>query len=157
MPKISAIIHARNDGHHLARTLETLRPCDEIVVVDHGPSQEIAKVAREYGATMRKAITGVEDGTYALETKHQWVLCLRPDETLSETLEATLFEWKDSEPGKVSGYALNIREQRKKQWQQLRPETRLVNRAQLNWKEELPPTSANDPKLEGDVLRFADN
>ena len=157
MPKISAIIHARNDGHSLGRTLETLRPCDEIIVINHDSNEENAKVGREYGAKVRKAVVGVEDGTYAVDTRHEWVLCLRPDETLSETLEAALFEWKQSDPGNVTGYSLGVREQRNGDWQQLPPEFRLVNRGQLNWKTELPPNNPGAIKLEGDLLRFPDN
>jgi hypothetical protein len=157
MPKISAIIHARNDSHQLGRTLETLRPCDEVIVINHDPGEENAKIGRQYGAKVRKAIVGVEDGTYAVDTRHEWVLCVRPDETLSETLEATLFEWKDSDPGNVTGYSLGIREQRNNGWQQLTAELRLVNRAKLNWKTELPPANPTALKLEGDLLRFPDN
>ncbi len=157
MPKISAIVHARDDAHRLGRTLETLRPCDEIIVIDHDPEKENAKVGRQYGAKVRKAIVGVEDGTYAVDTRYEWVLCLRPDETISETLEAALFEWKDSDPGNVTGYALPIREQRNGNWRQLKPEVRLVNRAKLNWKTELPPANPAALKLEGDLLRFPDN
>jgi hypothetical protein len=156
MPKISAIVHARSEGHQLGRTLETLRPCDEIIVINHDSGEENAKVGRQYGATVRKAVVGVEDGTYAAETRHEWVLCLRPDETLSETLEAALFEWKNSDPGNVAGYSFGVREQRNGGWQQLPPEFRLVNRAKLNWKTELPPNNPSAIKLEGDLLRFPD-
>jgi glycosyltransferase involved in cell wall biosynthesis len=157
MPKISAIIHARDNAQHLGRLLETLRVSDEIIVIDHNSSEQTAKVARQYGATVRKAIVGVEDGAYTLDSRHEWVLCLRPNESLSEGLEAALFEWKDSEPGTVSGYAVPVREQSGKGWRERPPETRLVNRARLNWKDELPPTAPNAPRLEGDLLRFMDN
>jgi glycosyltransferase involved in cell wall biosynthesis len=157
MPKISALIHAHNDAHRLGRTLETLRPCDEIIVIDHGSDGETAKLAREYGATVRKAILGVEGGAYAMNTRHEWVLCLRPDEIISEALEATLFEWKRSNPGSVQSYALSVRQQSAKGWQNLPAETRLVNRSKINWKEQLPPTTASTPCLEGDLLRFPDN
>jgi glycosyltransferase involved in cell wall biosynthesis len=157
MPKISAIIHARHDGHQIGRTLESLRPCDEIIVIDHDSGEETLKIGRQYGAKLRKAIPGVEDGTYAVNTQNEWVLCLRPDETLSETLEAALLEWKNSDPGNVTGYSVGVREQRKGAWRQLQPELRLVNRAKLNWKTELPPSNPAALKLEGDLLRFPDN
>jgi glycosyltransferase involved in cell wall biosynthesis len=157
MPKISAIIHAHNDAHRLGRTLETLRPCDEIIVIDHSSDGETAKLAREYGASVRKAILGVEGGAYAMNTRHEWVLCMRPDEIISEGLEATLLQWKRSKPGTVFGYALSVREQKADGWRHLPAETRLVNRAKVNWKDELPPTTGTTPKLQGDLLRFPDN
>jgi glycosyltransferase involved in cell wall biosynthesis len=157
MPKVSAVVHVRDARQTLGRLLETLRPCDEIIVVDHSSSEQVAKVAREYGATVRKAVVGVEDGVYAADTKHEWVLCLRPNETLSEGLEAELFEWKDSEPVTVDSYALGIREQVGQGWRTCPPETRLVNRARLNWKDELPPSKRGTSRLEGDLLRFSDH
>src|SRR5262245_40025717 len=156
MPKISAIVHARSERNQLGRTLETLRPCDEIIVIDHDPGTDNAKTGREYGAIVRKAVIGVEDGTYAVDTREEGVLCIRPDETLCETVEAALFEWKDSDPGNVAGYALGVREQRDGGWRQLADEFRLVNRAKLNWKTELPPNNPSALKLEGDLLRFPD-
>ena len=98
MPKISALLHTHNDGLRLGRALQSLRPCDEVLVVDDWLRRRHAKVARDHGATVRSAIPGVTPGAYVMDASHDWILCLRPNESLSDDLEAALFEWKDQEP-----------------------------------------------------------
>ena len=51
---------------------------------------ETEKVAREHGATFKTAIPGVTSGAYAMDAAHEWILCLRCNEALSDELEATL-------------------------------------------------------------------
>lgn len=156
MPKISALIHAENDEHTLGRLLETLRPCDEVIVVDHGSKDRTEKVAHEHGARVKKAVLGVEDGAYAVDCGNDWILCLLPNESLSEGLEAALFEWKETQPGATIGYTVNVRESNEHGWKKLGRELRLANRKELNWKERLPGNADGAPELNGDLLRFAD-
>src|SRR5437764_14604353 len=120
MPKISALIHTNHDdAHRLGRTLESLRCCDEILVVDHSPGKDTEKISHQYGATFKQSIVGVDDGAYAFDCRHDWIFCLLPNETVSEALEATVLEWKHSDPEKIPGYAISIREQRQEGWQEL--------------------------------------
>jgi glycosyltransferase involved in cell wall biosynthesis len=154
MPGISALIHTSNDERRLGRTLETLRPCDEIVIVDHASEDSTAKVARDYGAKVIAAVTGVQNGAYANDCKHDWVLCLLPAESLTETLEATLLEWKTNAPpeGSTAGYAVRIRSS--ENGQTISQELRLVNRTKLNWQGITPEATGDLPVLDGDLLRF---
>lgn len=118
MPEISVLLHTHNDALRLGRALESLRSCDEVLVIDNCSEDDTAKIAREYGVTLKSAIPGVTPGIYALDTKHDWVLCLRPNETLSDDLEASLFEWKNQEPAEgVACYRISIREQNDNGWQ----------------------------------------
>ena len=96
---ISALIHARDNARSLGRALDSLRPCDEVIVVDHGSKDETVKVAREHGAKVIHAVPGVDRGAYAQDARNQWVLCLLPQEALAEELEASLFEWSDRRAG----------------------------------------------------------
>ena len=153
MPRITAFIHTRNDAPRIGRTIETLRPCDEILVIDHDSTDDTVKIARRHGATVKKAIVGVEDGAYAFDAQNDWILCLSPGETLSEGLEATLYEWKHRPEDDASGYCLAIREQKDAEWSRCAPELRLVNRSRLNWTDALPQNSEADA-LEGDLLRY---
>lgn len=156
MPKISALIHCNHQAQLLARALETLHCCDEIVIVDHDSDAETEKVAREHGALLKQAISGVDDGAYAVDCSHDWIFCLLPNETMSEALEAAIFEWKESEPEEVPGYAIRIREQTSKGWRNLGREMRLANRRRINWKDLVPPELENSGELNGDLLRFSD-
>jgi cellulose synthase/poly-beta-1,6-N-acetylglucosamine synthase-like glycosyltransferase len=153
MPSISALIHTCNDERRLGRTLETLRACDEIVIVDHESQDGTAKVARDYGAKVVAAVTGVQDGAYANDCKHDWVLCVLPIESLTEALEASLLEWKLNAPAEDSaGYAVTIRSS--EDGQAITQELRLVNRTKLNWQGIMPESFSGLPALEGDLLRF---
>jgi len=157
MPKISALIHVHSDAARLGRTLDSLRPCDEVLIIDHASDDNTGKIAREHGATVRRAIVGVEPGAYAIDTRHEWVLCLRPGEALSDALEASLREWQDTEPDPdTPGYSFRIRENQAGQWQTAPAEMRLVNRNRVNWTADLPPTAEKAILLEGDLLKFAD-
>ena len=155
MPKVTALLHVANSHHGLARALESLRSCDEILVVDHGSGEDTLKVAKEHGARTIKGVQGVDRGAYAQDAKNDWIFCLLPSESIAEDLEASLLEWKHVEPKDVRlGYNVGIREQNGTQWKFLRPELRLVNRCQINWTGDLPPESAEAPALEGHLLRF---
>lgn len=160
--KISALIHSHDDERRLGRALETLRPCDEIVVIDHGCSDRTRAIAREYGAIVRAGILGVNPGAYAADLKHDWVLCLLPTESLSESLEASLLEWKEdySRDGNTGqGYSVAIREETESGWITHPAELRLVNRTCINWTGVLPPNEclsrATELTLAGEILRFS--
>lgn len=155
MPKITALLHTHNDAIRLGRALESLRPCDELLIIDDSSEDETERVAREHGATVKSAIPGVSQGAYAMDASHEWILCVRPNESLSEVLEAALFEWKNEEPNAdILAYQVSIREQEEDGWHARIPEVRLVNRSLVNWVGELPPNQGCDSRLAGDLLRF---
>ncbi len=154
MPSISALIHTCNNEHTLGRALETLRPCDEIIVVDHASADNTVKVAHQYGATVVAAVTGVEEGAYSVHCRHDWVLCLQPDESISEGLEAALFDWKHKDQEEEAAFSVGLREESGEAWSPLAAETRLVNRLKVNWQSALPPQFENARQLQGDLLRF---
>jgi glycosyltransferase involved in cell wall biosynthesis len=153
--KISALIHTSNDALHLGRALDSLRPCDEVVVVDHGSTDDTVKVAREHGARIVQGVNGVDHGAYAQDASNDWLLCLSPLESLAEELEASLFEWREEEhANNVMGFNVGIREQNGEGWNFLQPEMRLANRKQINWTGDLPPANPNAPSLQGHILRI---
>ena len=153
--KISALIHTSNDALHLGRALDSLRPCDEVVVVDHGSTDDTVKVAREHGARIVQGVNGVDHGAYAQDASNDWLLCLSPLESLAEELEASLFEWREEEhANNVMGFNVGIREQNGEGWNFLQPEMRLANRKQINWTGDLPPSNPNAPSLQGHILRI---
>jgi glycosyltransferase involved in cell wall biosynthesis len=154
MAKITAIIHTDNSAKTLGRLLESLRPANEVLVVDHSSEDDSVKIARHHGAIVKEGLPGVEAGAYVMDASHDWILCLRPDESLSEGLEAALLGWKEHEHEKELGFAFPIREQKDGQWHTLPAEMRLVNRRRLNWKTALPPNRTDVPRLDGDLLRI---
>ena len=154
MPKISAIVHTRNDAPRLGRLLETLRPCDQVLIIDDSSDDAVEKVAHEYGAAVRKCIPGVTPGAYAMDAIHEWILCVLPNESLSEGLEASLFSWKDSEPKREEVFSMTVREEKAGQWLEHPSEVRLINRHCVNSTGTLPPNLEGAVVLPGHLLRF---
>jgi glycosyltransferase involved in cell wall biosynthesis len=148
--KISALIHTCDNARSLGRALDSLRSCDECIVVDHGSRDETVNVAKEHGAKVINAVPGVSNGAYAQNARNQWVLCLLPHEAIAEDLETSLLEWSDSEqdPNQM-GFNMAIREQNGAGWKPRDAEMRLANREQINWTGDLPP-------LPGHILRIPD-
>jgi len=158
MPKISGLIHISNHDRNLGRALESLRPCDEVLVVNHGATEEILKVVREHGARIINGVNGVEHGAYVQDAHNDWIFCIMPDEAVAEELEASLLEWKHSEPAKdYLGYNVDVREQNGTHWKFLAPELRLVNRQKINWTGDCPPTAPDAPALAGHILRIPEH
>jgi len=153
MAKITALIHTFNDGARVGRALDSLRACDEVLVVDHGSTDNTRKVAEEHGATFKEGIPGVDRGTYAVDASNDWLLCLRANESIGENLEASLFEWKSQDHDSALGFCIALREESASGWKAISPEMRLVNKCRINWTGDLPPNTSCD-ELPGYILRF---
>lgn len=155
MPKITALLHTHNNAPQLSRALSSLHPCDEVLVIDFDSDDDTEKVARDYGANLKKAIPGVSPGAYAMDSVHEWILCLRPNESLSDDLAAALCEWKEKEVSEDAVcFGVPIRQENPSGWQQLPPQVRLVNRKRVNWVGEMPPDQVGGGVLNGDLLSF---
>ena len=158
MPPITAILHTHNDAARLGRALETLHPCDEILIVDHGSSDATLHVARQHGARIARAAPGQTPADLAAAAHHDWILCLLPSESLSEGLQASLFEWKLHEPEDVKhipACSASVKLETGLGWRQTPSSTRLVPKHWERWEGNLP---ADDPRsllLQGDLFRFS--
>jgi hypothetical protein len=149
VPQLTALIHSNNDELRLGRALESLRPCDELLIFDHGSQDGTAAIAREYGARLLPATNaGLSNA------QHDWILCLLPSEALSEALEASLFEWKLAEHKAGGAFSMAVREQAGDQWLSHSPTTRLLNRQARRWTSPLPSDDPQAQLLAGDLLRF---
>jgi len=90
---LSAVLITRNAAAVLAPCLESLAFADEIVVVDSGSSDGTAEIAGRYGARLvQKEWLGFgRQKQYAVDqARHDWVLCLDADETVSPQLAASI-------------------------------------------------------------------
>ena len=155
MPTLTAILHTHNDALRIARAIESLRPCDEVLVVDHASSDETCRIAREFGARVISA----QGETYndAEEAQHDWIFQLRPTESLSEALEASLHEWKmsdDTSPAEKMVYKVGIEEETQSGWVTHAPEVRLKHRLLSNQDSAPAATPAESCLLEGHLLRL---
>ncbi len=150
MLRLTALIHTYNDALRLGRCLETVYPCDEIVVVDHGSNDRTVQIAREYGARVVSAAAGT-----AQANDPGWLLCLDPHESLTEGLAASLFEWKLGAP-EAEAFSMSLREETAQGWvEHSATQPRLVPAGWQHWQGHLPASEATERVLEGELLRFA--
>lgn len=157
MPRITALLNTENDALRLGRALETLYPCDEIVVVDHGSRDSTVQVAREYGARVLAAEPGASPDHYLRSVRPGWVLRLDPRESLTESLAASLFEWKSEHAGDppAPAFSVFVREETAQGWIEVpAAQTRLVPQTWNRWDRGFPVQEASALALEGELLRF---
>ncbi len=79
--KITATIITLNEERNIVRAIESLRCCDEILIIDSG--------SRGMPAQKNWA---------AEQAVHDWILSIDADEALSEALEAEIWSLKKSGP-----------------------------------------------------------
>jgi hypothetical protein len=161
MLSLTAVLHTCDDGLRLGRCLETAYACNEIVIIDHGSTDDTLHVAQEFGAKIVHADTetGKAHGVGpARLVATQWVLCLDPRESLSEALAASLLEWKwnQADNPRLSPYSLLLREESAHGWvENPVPQTRLVPAKWDRWNGRFPENHSSSATLEGKLLRFA--
>ncbi len=159
MPPITALLHTANDALRLGRALETLHPCSEILVIDHRSTDATLRVAGEYGARIVLVDNEANASQYLALARHDWIFCMKAAESITEALQASLFEWSllpKSAVGGASAFSVLAREQVGEDWRDFpAPETRLVPRNWTFWSERLPTHQPSAVALEGALLRFA--
>jgi len=158
---ITALLHTKDDALRLGRCLETLYPCDEIVVVDHGSQDATVRTALDYGARVVTAQGALLPQHYvqsALRTSGPgWILALDPRESLTESLAASLFEWKTEvqEVNEARPCSVFLREETAEGWiDHPAAQTRLVPSGWKLWSGKLPMHDPAALALEGELLRF---
>jgi hypothetical protein len=153
MASITGVLHTKDDGLRIGRCLETLYPCDDIVVIDYGSGDATVQVARTYGARVLTAENGASIDPY-LRTIRGWVLCLDPSESLTESLAASLFEWKTGNAG-CGAFSVFLREETTAGWvENPAAQTRLVPRGWERWNGRFPAHEPAAVALQGELLRF---
>ncbi|MGO9086266.1 MAG: hypothetical protein ACLP6G_03705 [Terriglobales bacterium] len=167
MLTITALLHTENDALRLGRCLETLYPCDHIVVVEHGSRDATVRLALAYGARVTAALPGADPARYVQSANLQfanpqsanpgWIFCLDPHESVSESLAASLYEWKLSAVSAppAPAFSVFLREETEQGWVEVPvAQTRLVPPDWNRWEGRLPQTDPSALALSGELLRF---
>src|SRR5512144_555758 len=101
MPRLSAVLIARNEEADIGRTLDAVRFADEILVVDSGSTDATVEVCRSRGARVvehRFEGYGLQKRWAVEQASNDWVLCLDADEVPDATLVAGIRELMAGEP-----------------------------------------------------------
>lgn len=163
--KISATIITYNEERNIARAMESLRCCDEIVVVDSGSSDRTAEIAEKLGARVIECPWGgyARQKNYAAEcAAHDWILAIDADEALSEALEGEIWHIRKNGP-QFDGYTMPRLAQYLGKWilhSGWYPDrkVRLYNRCKAKWVGEYVHESVvvdgRVGHLESDLLHF---
>lgn len=99
--KISATIITFNEQRNIARAIESLRCFDEVVVVDSGSVDRTVEIAARLGA---RVIEHPWEGfarqkNFAAEqARYDWIFSIDADESLSEALEAEIWQLRKTGP-----------------------------------------------------------
>ena len=99
--KITATIITLNEERNIARSIESLRCCDEIVVVDSGSNDRTVELASNLGARVIESPWHgyANQKNYAADqATNDWILSLDADEALSESLEGEIWTLKKRGP-----------------------------------------------------------
>ena len=99
--KISATIITFNEERNIARAMESLRCCDEVVIVDSGSVDRTVEIAGNLGArVVEYAWKGyaAQKNFAAEQAAHDWVLSIDADESLSEALEGEIWQLRKNGP-----------------------------------------------------------
>lgn len=95
--KISATIITHDEERNIVRAIESLRCCDEILVVDSGSKDRTVELAEKYGARVIESPWpgyAKQKNLAAERATHDWILSIDADEALSEQLEAQIWHLK---------------------------------------------------------------
>ncbi len=107
---ISAVILTHNDEKILAKCLESLTWCDEIIVIDDESTDEMVEFAKKHGA---KVFTRKLDGDFAAQrnfglskAKGKWVLFVDSDEVVTKELAEEIKTVISDKRQVISGYLM---------------------------------------------------
>jgi glycosyltransferase involved in cell wall biosynthesis len=99
--KITATIITLNEERNIARAIESLRCCDEILIVDSGSIDRTIELAQNLGVRVIEAGWlgyAAQKNWAAEQAANDWILSLDADEALSEALEAEIWSVKKAGP-----------------------------------------------------------
>jgi glycosyltransferase involved in cell wall biosynthesis len=107
---ISAFVVCCNEERQIRRCLESVKWCDEIIVVDSGSTDQTLSICQEYtNRIFYRPWSGyVEQKRYGLSLcSSTWVLNLDADEEVSPELARELQHIARSDLGQINGFYLN--------------------------------------------------
>src|SRR5512134_3936653 len=109
LPTVSAIVVCFNEERNIGGCLDSLRWCDEIVVIDSFSTDRTVEICRQYtDRVVQRQWPGYRDQkafAHSLATK-EWVLLVDSDERVSPELRAEIKEALSSCDSSCAGFAV---------------------------------------------------
>ncbi|MCX7940613.1 MAG: glycosyltransferase family 2 protein [Endomicrobia bacterium] len=91
MNKISTVLIVRNEEKKIRRCLESIKWCDEIVVVDQSSEDKTVEIVKEYTTkiyiTEPKLICNPDREFGISKTSNEWILLIEADEVVDDNLK----------------------------------------------------------------------
>ncbi len=106
-PMISACVTAGNEERNIERCLESLRWCDEIVVVDSFSADRTVEICRRYTSKVvqHEWLGYIGQKNFAIGlASHSWVLVLDADEEVSPELRDEICKALEGDGNEYAGY-----------------------------------------------------
>ena len=163
--QLSATIVTLNEERNLARAIETLAFCDEVLVIDSGSTDATVEVAERAGArVISRAWAGYCDqkNFAAGEARNDWILSLDADEALSPELAGAIRRLTAGEPSEA-GFRFPRRARYLGEWIRHSgwypdAKVRLYDRRRARWEgayvHESVVVEGPVGELEGDLLHY---
>jgi glycosyltransferase involved in cell wall biosynthesis len=108
-PTVSAIVVCFNEERNIRGCLESLRWCDEIVVVDSFSTDRTVEICQQFtGRVLQRTWAGYRDQkafAHSQATK-EWVILVDSDERVSPELQSEIREALEKDGGIYAGYAV---------------------------------------------------
>jgi glycosyltransferase involved in cell wall biosynthesis len=108
-PTVSAIVVCFNEENNIRRCLESLRWCDEIVVVDSFSTDRTLEICKQFtDRVLQRSWAGYRDQkafAHSQATK-QWVILVDSDERVPPELQQEIREVLKKDAGRYAGYAI---------------------------------------------------
>lgn len=109
--KISAFVICFNEEQKIRRCLESVRWCDEIIIVDSGSTDATLSICRDFTDKIfsRTWPGHVEQKRYALSLcTHEWILNIDADEVVDDQLREEIQQVLHADSGNdINGYYVN--------------------------------------------------
>jgi len=108
-PTVSAIVVCFNEEKNIRDCLESLRWCDEIVVVDSFSTDRTVEIARQYtDRVVQRPWAGYRDQKAFAHSQatQQWVMLVDSDERVTPELRDEIQRALDGDGGRYMGYAV---------------------------------------------------
>ncbi len=108
--KISAVILTKNEEKNIGRCLESLKWCDEIIVIDDFSKDRTINIAKSRGARIYQRKLGndfSQQRNFGLKkAKNNWVLFIDADEVVPHSLATEIVRRLKKEQDRIKGFYL---------------------------------------------------